>query len=87
MDFNHLDIFGTSNCRYGLQFQLVCLMLILLLHAPLSLFVDMLLNLILALLLALLSIWHLFSTNILLNLDDHFLHVLLSLVDYQFLAL
>jgi hypothetical protein len=43
---NDLDLFGTFDSKFGLQFQLVCLMLIHLLHVLLSPFANLLLNLV-----------------------------------------
>jgi len=45
-----LDIFGTFDCKFGLQFQFVCLMLIHLLHVLLSPFAVLLFNLVFTLL-------------------------------------
>ncbi len=71
---NNLNIFGISDCKFDLQFQLVCLMLIPLLHDLLSPFANVLLNLIFILLHALFSPF----ANLLLNLIFVLLHALLS---------
>ncbi len=71
---DNLDIFGTFDYKSSLQFQLLCLSLILLLHALLLPFANLLLNLIFALLLALLSPF----VDLLLNLIFALLLTLLS---------
>ncbi len=78
---NNPYIFGTFDYKSGLQVQLVCAMLIPLLHALLSPFANQLLNITFVLLLAPLFFGDLFFTRKLSDLEYYSLHVLMSLAD------